>query len=149
MHPRPLPTQPGQESVWDYPRPPRLERVPERIRVLFGGSVLADTVAAWRVLETSHPPTYYLPPGDVADEVLQRLRQGTVGERVEGSEELLGGPPGVEGAADTGGGEPVGRGDAPGLRLGGVGEQAAHRGAPGPGSPSTFSHSSSTKCESM
>jgi uncharacterized protein (DUF427 family) len=65
---RPIRVEPGpdQESVWDYPRPPRLERVAERVRVVFAGAVLADTLAAWRVLETSHPPTYYLPPGDVA-----------------------------------------------------------------------------------
>ncbi len=53
---------PGQESVWDYPRPPRLEAVPARIVVELGGVVVADTTAAFRVLETSHPPTYYLPP---------------------------------------------------------------------------------------
>ena len=56
---------PGQESVWDYPRPPRLERTDRRIRVAHGGAVVADTTAAWRVLETSQPPAYYLPPADV------------------------------------------------------------------------------------
>ncbi len=50
------------ENVWDYPRPPRLEPVPQRIRIDFAGHTIADTLAAWRVLETSHPPTYYLPP---------------------------------------------------------------------------------------
>ncbi len=54
---------PGQESVWDYPRPPRLEPVRARIVVEVGGLVVADTTSAYRVLETSHPPTYYLPPG--------------------------------------------------------------------------------------
>jgi uncharacterized protein (DUF427 family) len=54
-----------QESVWDYPRPPRLELCPEPIRVLAAGLVLADTRRALRILETSHPPTYYLPPEDV------------------------------------------------------------------------------------
>ena len=49
------------ESVWDYPRPPRLEAVAERIRVIDGGRTLADTTAALRVLETSHPPVYYNP----------------------------------------------------------------------------------------
>lgn len=53
------------ERVWDYPRPPRLERVPERLRVVFGGVTIADTVNGWRVLETTHPPTYYFPRGDV------------------------------------------------------------------------------------
>lgn len=55
---------PGQESTWDYPRPPRVEPVPERIRVVVDGIVVADTVKALRVLETSHPPTYYLPLAD-------------------------------------------------------------------------------------
>jgi len=54
-----------RESVWDYPRPPRVEPVSKRIRIFFGGVVIADTIAARRVLETSHPPVYYLPPGDV------------------------------------------------------------------------------------
>ena len=52
---------PGQESVWDYPRPPALEASAEHIVVVLGGQVVADTRTAWRVLETSHPPTYYLP----------------------------------------------------------------------------------------
>ena len=61
---------PGQESVWDYPRPPRLEAVARRLRVEFAGRTIADSVAAYRVLETSHPPVYYLPPGDVDRDVL-------------------------------------------------------------------------------
>ena len=56
---------PGQESVWDYPRPPRLERSPSRLRVDFASATLASTNAAFRVLETSHPPVYYLPPEDI------------------------------------------------------------------------------------
>ena len=61
---RPVPekARPGQESVWDYPRPPRLERTDERIEIVLGGVTVASTTAAYRVLETSHPPTYYLPP---------------------------------------------------------------------------------------
>ena len=55
----------GRESVWDYPRPPRLERTDKRIRIDFGGRVLADSRNAYRVLETSHPPVYYLPPADI------------------------------------------------------------------------------------
>jgi uncharacterized protein (DUF427 family) len=64
---RPLPVAPGpgQESVWDYPRPPRLERTARRIRVVFAGVTIADTTSAWRVLETSHPPVYYVPPADL------------------------------------------------------------------------------------
>ena len=60
----------GQESVWDYPRPPRLEATGKRIRVAFGERTIADTTQAYRVLETSHPPVYYLPPGDIASGVL-------------------------------------------------------------------------------
>lgn len=52
---------PGQESVWDYPRPPALLPSTEHVQVLLGGQVVADTRAAFRVCETSHPPTYYLP----------------------------------------------------------------------------------------
>lgn len=61
---------PGQESVWDYPRPPRLERSTKHIVIEFDGQVIADTRAAFRVLETSHPPTFYLPPEHVRREVL-------------------------------------------------------------------------------
>ena len=50
------------ERVGDYPRPPRLEPVPQRIRIVLGGETIADSMAAFRVLETTHPPTYYLPP---------------------------------------------------------------------------------------
>jgi uncharacterized protein (DUF427 family) len=49
------------ENVWDYPRPPALEPVSARLRIVFGGATIASTDAAWRVLETSHPPVYYLP----------------------------------------------------------------------------------------
>jgi len=56
---------PGQESVWDYPRPPRLERTTRRLRVVVDGETIADTTGGYRVLETSHPPTLYLPPSDV------------------------------------------------------------------------------------
>ncbi len=61
---------PGQESVWDYPRPPRLEKSKQHIRIIFNGVTLADTQAALRVLETSHPPVYYLPPDDITMEAL-------------------------------------------------------------------------------
>ncbi|HSP19232.1 MAG TPA: DUF427 domain-containing protein [Myxococcaceae bacterium] len=71
---------PGRESVWDYPRPPRLEPVPDRIRVIVGGTVLADTTRAFRVLETSHPPTYYLPPADVRMDLLRPASASSVCE---------------------------------------------------------------------
>jgi uncharacterized protein (DUF427 family) len=54
-----------QESVWDYPRPPRLENTKKHIRIIFQERVIADTRASFRVLETSHPPVYYLPPADI------------------------------------------------------------------------------------
>jgi len=59
--PVPLPPGPGQESVWDYPRPPRVEPFGGSIEIHFGGRRIARTDRAHRVLETSHPPTYYLP----------------------------------------------------------------------------------------
>ena len=68
---KPLPAGPGQESVWDYPRPPRLEQVARRITVRFSGETVADTTRALRLLETSHPPVYYLPPGDVRRDLLE------------------------------------------------------------------------------
>jgi len=64
--PQPLPIGPGQESVWDYPRPPRLEDSAKRLQVILNGVVIAETRRAKRVVETSHPPAYYLPPDDVA-----------------------------------------------------------------------------------
>ena len=56
---------PGQESVWDYPRPPRVESVSRRVRVEFSGRLLAETSRALRVCETASPPAYYIPPADV------------------------------------------------------------------------------------
>ena len=53
--------EPGQESVSDYPRPPRVEPTTERVVIRFGGETIVDTTDAVRVLETSHPPVYYLP----------------------------------------------------------------------------------------
>ncbi|MCA9906695.1 MAG: DUF427 domain-containing protein [Anaerolineae bacterium] len=63
----------NQESVWDYPRPPRVEPVIERIRVIFNGEAIADTTRASRVLETSHPPVYYIPPEDIRMDLLTRV----------------------------------------------------------------------------
>lgn len=58
------------ETIWDYPRPPRVEPSTRRVRVLFGGRVIADSTRAIRILETTHPPTWYIPPEDVKREVL-------------------------------------------------------------------------------
>ncbi len=59
------------ESVWDYPRPPRLEPTPRRLRIVHAGIVLAETTRALRILETSHPPVFYLPQSDI---LMQFLR---------------------------------------------------------------------------
>ena len=56
---------PGQESVWDYPRPPRLEPVGARLRVEFAGVTVAETTRGMRVCETAGAPVYYFPPEDV------------------------------------------------------------------------------------
>ena len=50
-----------KESVWDYPRPPRIEQFNGHIRVVFNSEIIIDTNKSFRILETSHPPTYYLP----------------------------------------------------------------------------------------
>lgn len=65
MRPQPDKPGPGQESVWDYPRPPRLEATTRHIQIVFNGVVIADTRRALRILETSHPPVYYIPPEDI------------------------------------------------------------------------------------
>jgi uncharacterized protein (DUF427 family) len=63
-----------QESVWDYPRPPRLEEFVGTITIELGGQTIASTARAWRVLETSHPPTYYLPREAFVDGALRRAK---------------------------------------------------------------------------
>ena len=62
------------ESVWDYPRPPRVDPSTEHVVVEHGGVVLADTTRSLRVLETSHPPTYYLPRSAFAEGVLREAQ---------------------------------------------------------------------------
>ena len=67
-----MPTEPAApESVWDYPRPPRVEPAGEAVVVVLGGVEICRTTAALRVLETSHPPTYYLPRADFVHGALQ------------------------------------------------------------------------------
>jgi uncharacterized protein (DUF427 family) len=75
--PKAIPPRAGQESVWDYPRPPRLEPVTARLVVVLGGETIADTTRGFRVLETSHPPNYYFPPEDVAPGALERSGGGS------------------------------------------------------------------------
>lgn len=64
-------TDEGQESVWDYPRPPLVEPDSRRVVVRLGGTVIADTTGAIRVLETASPPAFYLPRGDVRMELMR------------------------------------------------------------------------------
>ena len=75
--PRPQRPGPGQESVWDYPRPPAVDASRESVQVWLGGRRVADSTRTLRVLETSHPPTYYLPMADVDDGVLLPVEGAT------------------------------------------------------------------------
>lgn len=72
MKPRPDPVSPGQESVWRYPRPAIAEPSKGPIRIEHRGALVADTRAAVRTLETSHPPSWYLPPADLTPSLLRR-----------------------------------------------------------------------------
>ena len=80
MHPNRIEPGPGQESVWDYPRPPRVEPVLERIRVVVDGIELAATTHALRVLETAGAPVYYLPAADVRRDLLRPTERTTTCE---------------------------------------------------------------------
>lgn len=75
--PQPDPPGPGQRSVWDFPRPPALERSTEHVVVRFAGTVVAETRAPWLVCETSHPPVYYVPRDEVRWDLLQRSHDRT------------------------------------------------------------------------
>lgn len=72
MRPLPDPIGPGQVSVWDFPRPAVAETYPGRVTIEHAGQVIADTRASVRTFETSHPPSYYIPPADIAPGVLRR-----------------------------------------------------------------------------
>ncbi len=72
MRPRPDPVQPGQESVWSYPRPAVAQPTDAQVRIEHRGRIVADTRAAIRTLETSHPPSYYIPRDDIAPDTLRR-----------------------------------------------------------------------------
>ena len=77
MRPEPAPVSPGQESVWDYPRPAIAERTCSHVLIQHCGVVVADTRAAVRTLETSHPPSYYIPPADIAPGRVRRAGGGS------------------------------------------------------------------------
>lgn len=76
---RPTPDRPGphQESAWDYPRPPALVASDALVEVVLGGVVVASTRRSLRVLETSHPPTYYVPASDYRPGVLVPVEGST------------------------------------------------------------------------
>lgn len=65
------------ESVWDFPRPPRLERVDWRVRVVFGGVTVVDAPSALRVLETSQAPAYYVAPEHIDHRSVRPSRHRT------------------------------------------------------------------------
>lgn len=71
---------PGQESVWDYPRPPVVEPVSVRLQVWYAGVTIADTTHGLRVLETSSPPVYYIPQEDVRTDFLTQMIHTTLCE---------------------------------------------------------------------
>jgi uncharacterized protein (DUF427 family) len=71
---------PGQESVWDYPRPPRIEETARLVRVLFNGVTIAQTRRAKRVLETSSPPVFYIPREDIQMDALTPTTHTTLCE---------------------------------------------------------------------
>lgn len=71
---------PDQQSVWDYPRPPRIEHVEQELRVEFADLVIARTRRGVRICETSSPPAYYFPPDDVRRDLLMSEARTTVCE---------------------------------------------------------------------
>ncbi len=77
MRPRPDPVGPGQESVWAYPRPAIAEPTSSNVAIEHVGIPLAATRSAIRTLETSHPPSYYFPPSDLAISYLRRAGGGS------------------------------------------------------------------------
>ena len=78
--PRRVEPLPGQESVWDFPRPPEVERVNRSLRVEFAKTVIAETAYGLRVIETASPPTYYFPPEDVRLDLLEESPVRTICE---------------------------------------------------------------------
>ena len=79
-HPIPIKPQSHQESVWDYPRPPRLERVHKQIEIVFAGSAIVSAPDCYRVLETSHPPVYYIAPAFIATGAVRAVEGTSVCE---------------------------------------------------------------------
>jgi uncharacterized protein (DUF427 family) len=71
---------PGQESVWDFPRPPKLVPDGRLVEVYYGDHVIASSGRAYRVLETASPPSFYMPPEDVNWEILSSAPGSSVCE---------------------------------------------------------------------
>ncbi len=70
----------NQESVWDYPRPPRLEVCHKHLRVIFNGIEIVNSHTSYRILETSHPPTYYISPDDLQLAYFHEVNQSSLCE---------------------------------------------------------------------
>lgn len=70
----------GQESVWDYPRPPVLRPCSRLVEVRDGHSIIASTRNSLRLLETASPPTFYLAPDDIYWDYLVETPHSTVCE---------------------------------------------------------------------
>ena len=77
MRSRPDPVGLGQESVWAFPRPAVAQATDAHIQIKHRGWIVADTRSAIRTLETSHPPSYYIPRTDIAPGVLRRAGGGS------------------------------------------------------------------------
>ena len=77
MRPQPDPVGPGQQSVWRFPRPAIAERSDARVMIEHRRLAIADTRASVRTLETSHPPSYYIPPEAIAPGMLRRAGGGS------------------------------------------------------------------------
>lgn len=80
MTPKPDPIAPGQESVWAYPRPAIAEATAAHIVIEHAGRIVTDTHSSVRTLETSHPPSYYIPLTDIAAGVLRRAQGSSMCE---------------------------------------------------------------------
>ena len=73
-HPQRDPVGPGQVSVWDFPRPAIAEATDAHVKIEHAGTLVADSRATVRTLETSHPPSYYIPRADIAPGVLRKAQ---------------------------------------------------------------------------
>ncbi|MDO6414125.1 DUF427 domain-containing protein [Sphingomonas sp. BIUV-7] len=77
IRPVPDPIEPGQESVWAFPRPAIAQPTDAHLRIVLDGRVIAETRRGIRTIETSHPPTFYFPPDDIAREALRPVAGGS------------------------------------------------------------------------